>query len=226
MSSRFKLEVLLTLTIMSVVSILLLTTMTARAHNQLNPIWNTTWGDTGYDYGLGVAVSGDIYLVGSTDYFGAGDAFLARYDGGGNQLWNTTWGGTGDDGGYGVAVGGGIYVTGYTSSFGAGGDDAFLAKYDGDGNQLWNTTWGGTGGDGGYGVAVGSDIYLVGSTSSLGAGYMDAFLVRYGFPPVGGVVFSTSPTVSLLYVAIALSIITLLFVAKIRRRILRFFFSL
>ena len=176
MSSRFKLKVLLTLTVTSVVSILLLTTMTARAHNQLYPIWNTTWGDTGYDYGLGVSVSGDIYLVGSTDYFGAGDAFLARYDGGGNQLWNTTWGGTGDDGG--------------------------------------------------YGVSVGSDIYLVGSTSSIGAGYMDAFLVRYGFPPVGGVVFSTSPTVSLLYVAIALSIITLLFVAKIRRRILRFFFSL
>ncbi|MCW3988019.1 MAG: hypothetical protein NWE87_06855, partial [Candidatus Bathyarchaeota archaeon] len=151
MSSRFKLEVLLTLTIMSVVSILLLTTMTARAHNQLYPIWNTTWGDTGYDYGLGVAVSGDIYLVGSTDYFGAGDAFLTRYDGGGNQLWNTTWGGVGSDSGSGVAVGSDIYLVGSTSSLGAGGFDAFLTRYDGGGNQLWNTTWGGVGSDYGYG---------------------------------------------------------------------------
>ncbi len=173
-----------------------------------------------------MAESGDIYLVGSTDYFGTGDAFLARYDGGGNQLWNTTWGGVGGDYGYGVAVGSDVYITGYTNSSGAGEDDAFLAKYSVGGTQLWNTTWGGPGDDGGYGVAVGSDIYLVGSTSSLGAGYMDAVLVRYGFPPVGGVVLSTSPTGSLLYVAIALSIITLLFVAKIRRRILRFFFSL
>jgi hypothetical protein len=90
---------------------------------------------------------------------------------------------------------------------------------------LWNTTWGGTSDDGGYGVAVGSDVYLVGSTDYFGAGYMDAFLVRYGLP-VGGVVLSTSPVESLLYVVIALSIVALLIVAKIRRKTFRFFFSL
>ncbi len=192
-----------------------------------NQIWNVTWGGDGEDWGYGVAVRGDVvYVTGETASFGAGsgDVFLAAYAGGETPtlLWNVTWGGTDGDVGYGVAVSGDvIYITGFTASFGAGGNDVFLAAYAGGETPtlLWNVTWGGDGEDWGYGVAVGSDLYVVGTTGSFGAGYMDAFVVRYGFVPVGGTVLSISPVESLLYVAITLSSVALLAMAKIRRRI-------
>jgi hypothetical protein len=278
MRRKFPLDVAFIVILLSAVSLLLLTTLPVSAQEHPIQIWNTTWGDTGYDFGSGVAVGSDLYVVGTIDYFGAragdavlvkydtwgtqlwnvtwggpdedvgsgvavgsdiyvvgttasfgagsGDAFLAKYDVGGTQLWNTTWGGGGDDWGYGVAVSGdAVYVTGETASFGVGSSDAVLVKYDASGNQLWNVTWGGPEGDVGYGVAVGSDLYVVGTTSSFGVGFMDAFVVRYGFMPVGGVVLPISPAEILLYVAIALSLGALLVVAKMRRRIPRFFSS-
>ncbi len=274
MRRRFRRDVVRSLTLLTAASLLLLPTLMVSAQEQPVQIWQTTWGDTGYDVGSGVAVDDDIYVVGTLDYFGtrAGDAFLAKYDKWRTQLWNATWGGPDSDVGLGVAVGSDLYVVGTTGSFGAGSSDAFLAKYDREGTQIWNVTWGGDGedwgygvavrgdvvyvtgetasfgagsgdaflaayaggetptllwnvtwgGDGedwGYGVAVGSDLYVVGTTGSFGAGYMDAFVVRYGFVPVGGTVLSISPVESLLYVAITLSSVALLAMAKIRRRI-------
>jgi len=171
---------ILSLLILVAGSMLLLTPLTVRGQQQPTQLWNTIWGGTEDEWGRGVAVGSDIYIVGTTESFGAGpyDAFLACYDVDGNQLWNTTWGGTGYDHGCGVAVGSDIYIVGETNSFGVEGFDAFLACYDVDGNQLWNTTWGGTGSEYGNGVAVGSDkIYIVGNTSSFG--FEAAFLACY-----------------------------------------------
>ena len=98
-----------------------------------NQLWNTTWGETGYERGFGLAVAGDgIYITGGTDSYGAGDfdALLLKYDSDGNQLWNTTWGGTGDESGFGLAVAGdGVYVTGHTQTYEVGASNPFLVKY-------------------------------------------------------------------------------------------------
>jgi len=110
--------------------------------------WNRTWGGGDYDTGYGVAVdsSGDVYLLGYTWSFGAGeyDMVLVKYDNSGMQQWNRTWGGDRDEHGYGVAVdsSSNAYIVGYTGSFGAGFYDMVLVKYDGNGVQQWNRTWG------------------------------------------------------------------------------------
>ncbi len=150
-----------------------------------NLLWQRTWGGgNDGDSGKGVAVdsSGNIYVTGDTDSFGASsDVFLLSYDSSGNLNWQRTWGGTSEDYGNDVAIGlGNIYVTGRTDSFGVG-TDAFLLCYDSSGNLNWQRTWGGTSSDLGRGVAVDStgNIYVTGQTSSFGAGSSDVFLLRY-----------------------------------------------
>ncbi len=149
--------------------------------------WNQTWGGIGFDYGYGVVVDSldNMYLVGGTSSFGAGnsDMVLVKYDGNGVQQWNHTWGGGDDDYGYGVVVDSldNVYLVGGTSSFGAGGGDMVLVKYDGNGMQQWNRTWGGSGNDYGNGVAVDSfdNVFVTGTTYSFGAGGVDMVLVKY-----------------------------------------------
>jgi len=149
--------------------------------------WSKTWGGIKDDRGYGVAVdgSGNPYLAGFTNSYGAGnyDAFLVKYSTSGTQQWNRTWGAKGDDEGYCVAIDGSnnAYLAGYTNSFGAGNYDAFLTKYAENGTQLWNQTWGGTNDDFGYGVSVTSNgtVCITGDTLSFGAGDFDAFIVKY-----------------------------------------------
>ncbi len=149
--------------------------------------WNRTWGGRFYDAGHGLTLdsSGNIYIVGYTRSFGAGnyDMCLVKYDSSGVQQWNRTWGGSDEDYGNGVAVdsSGNIYIAGYTGSFGAGGGDMYLVKYDSSGVQQWNRTWGGRFYDTGHGLTLDSlgNIYIVGYTSSFGAGYSDMCLVKY-----------------------------------------------
>ncbi|MFX1350555.1 MAG: SBBP repeat-containing protein [Promethearchaeota archaeon] len=152
-----------------------------------NSLLNITWGRSKVDSGNSIALddSGNIYITGSTENFGAGhyDAFIAKYDSAGNSLLNITWGGSDSDSGRGIVLdaSGNIYITGRTYSFGAGQCDAFIAKYDSAGNSLLNITWGGGGLDTGRDIALddSNNIYITGNTYSFGAGYYDAFIVKY-----------------------------------------------
>ena len=103
--------------------------------------WYTTWGGIGDDTGQGIALdsSGNIYLAGDTESFGAGgrDMLLVKYNNLGQQQWNTTWGGADTEFGLGIALDSSenIYVSGWTESFGAGSADGILVKYNGLGQQ-------------------------------------------------------------------------------------------
>ena len=149
--------------------------------------WNRTWGGTEWDRGFGVTVdsSDNVYFVGDTESFGAGedDIILVKYSSSGVQQWNRTWGGTSFDIGYGVVVDSSdcVYIGGSTKSYGAGDYDLLLVKYDSSGVQQWNRTWGGINSEHGLGVAVDSsnNAYLVGHTFSFGAGEHDIVLVKY-----------------------------------------------
>ena len=155
--------------------------------NSVKYEWNRTWGGGDSDFAQGVATdsSGNIFLAGYTESFGAGgrDMILVKYDGNGVQQWNRTWGGGDSDSGWGVVTDslGNTYLAGHTWNFGAGYYDMVLVKYDGNGLQQWNYTWGGNKSDYCYGVAVDSsgNIILAGSTSSFGAGSSDMVLVKH-----------------------------------------------
>ena len=165
-----------------------------------NFLWARTWGGTNSDRGYLVAIdaSGNVYVIGDfTDTVdfdpGSGvdshasngnlDAFLSKFDSGGNFLWARTWGGTGEDGGYSVAAdaSGNACVTGNfdgTVDFdpGPGLDnrtsngyfDAFLSKFDSSGNFLWVHTWGGSIVDSGHSVAADAwgNVYVAGYSGS------------------------------------------------------------
>ena len=98
-------------------------------------LWNTTWGGSGYDVGLGIALDsmGYIYCVGYTNSFGAGndDFAVVKFTPNGIRLWNTMWGGSGDEHGYGIALDSAncLYCVGITTSFGAGSNDWVMIKF-------------------------------------------------------------------------------------------------
>lgn len=161
---------------------------------------------------------GQIYVVGHTtskqfiahnghdnSYNGNRDAFLAKFNLGGDRLWATYYGGSELDRGSGVATDdwGNVYISGYTESkhMAFNGfdlsysedQDAFLAKFDPNGTRLWATYYGDTGIDQGHDVATdGPYVYMSGITTSANFiakdghdlkynGGIDAFLVQFNF---------------------------------------------
>lgn len=164
----------------------------AKFNSTGSQLWNHTWGGANYDYGNGIAVnaSGNAWITGYTQSFGAGsnDAFLVSYNSSGTQLWNQTWGYNTAESAIGVAVDGSsnAYITGDTNHNGTNSFDVFLVKYNYASTQLWNVTWGGTGADSGYGVGVDASgsIIVGGQTNSFGAMGEDALILKYVQPPI------------------------------------------
>ena len=152
-------------------------------------LWGRSWGGTGHDRSLGVAVDGarNVWVTGGfqgTAHFGGApstsqgdtDFFLVKLDKDGNHLWNRTYGGVG------VQLGadadadsaGNVWVTGgFTGTFSLGGPtltsagdwDIFLAKFNATGAPQWSKSSGGPGSDIGEAVAVnatGSAVVITG----------------------------------------------------------------
>ena len=148
--------------------------------------WSRTWGGTGADAALGVAVAanGDYILSGQTTSFGLGadDAFIARYDSTGTLLWSRTWGGTGAEYGRAVAerANGNIIMTGDTASYGTAGD-TYVAEFSGSGTLTGSRTFGGSGAEIGRKIRLlnGGGYDILSQTASYGAGLTDALITRY-----------------------------------------------
>jgi hypothetical protein len=156
--------------------------------NTGNYLWNKTWGDTGGEacYDIEIDESGNLYLAGTTNSFGAGanDMCVVKFDASGNYIWNKTWGGAHDDrcNALDINIYDEIYLGGTTRSFGdlVSGDIA-LVKYLWSEDYDWERIWAG-----GYGDVCGSLItdafgnaYLGGRTSSYGEGGNDALIIKY-----------------------------------------------
>jgi hypothetical protein len=125
-------------------------------------LWRKRFGTSASDSATAVAVDalGSIYVAGATSGTlsgqrsnGGPDAFVRKYDAGGNELWTRQFGAMrcscqpySNDSASAVATApdGSIYVAGQTNgtfpgqnSNGFGFSDAFVRKYDANGNQLW-----------------------------------------------------------------------------------------
>ena len=145
-----------------------------------NRLWATYYGGLYNESGYGVATdaSGNVYLAGTTasntniasggfqnTYGGGstlngGDAFLVKFDGGGNRLWATYYGGQYDDFGFSVATdsAGNVWLAGTTNSdnniasggfqdsltYGGGQNKPFLVMFAANGNRKCATYYGGT----------------------------------------------------------------------------------
>ncbi len=160
--------------------------------------WATYFGGNGEDgfFATATDVAGNIFVCGSTTsisniatvgayqsvYNGYYDAFIGKFNNGGNLLWASYLGGDQQDEGYAVCTDpvGNAYLTGWTRSTAGiatsgshqttygGGYDAYLAKFSADGSLKWSTYFGGGSVDDGRGVVCDTlgNIYLTGYTGS------------------------------------------------------------
>ncbi len=101
-----------------------------------NFLMDITWGGNDWDFGSDITLdgSGNIYITGYTDSYGAGDfdTFILKYDSSGNLLTDIIWGGGIDDYGQSIVLdgSGNIYVTGTISDYYSPVcSDAFILKY-------------------------------------------------------------------------------------------------
>ncbi len=112
-----------------------------------NIIWAKTWGGTSQERGTGVSLSssGNIYISGVTNSFGAGgnDAVLISIDPNGNIIWQKVWGESGEDLAESVSsdTSGNIYLAGQSNSF-TGDYELFFLVSDESGNLVLAKTWG------------------------------------------------------------------------------------
>ncbi|MFX1258237.1 MAG: SBBP repeat-containing protein [Promethearchaeota archaeon] len=152
--------------------------------------WSYIYGVYGKDdVGNGIALdsSGNIYIGGYTNSYGAGgfDMYLMMCNSSGELQWDITWGGSLDDRCRDIMLDplGNIYLGGDIMSYGAGERDLCVVKFDDQHNYEWNKTWGGTSDEWGNTLALDSsgNVYLGGFTSSYGSGSYDICVVEYDF---------------------------------------------
>lgn len=197
-------------------------TLTSSGNNDIfiakySPIGNLKWvrkaGGTGNDLTRAVRTdySQNIYLAGSFEgnatfgtlnlvSNGLKDAFVAKYDKGGNPLWLRNIGGSGIDNAKALALDAlsNVYVAGaFRNSMtlgdktltSAGSSDIFVVKYNAAGYRVWSQQAGGTAPDSAMAIAVRPDKNLAlggsfGSTAAFGGtnlisqGMDDSFLTR------------------------------------------------
>ena len=163
-------------------------------------IWATYFGGPAWEglSSVGNDHDNNIFLCGNTSsssniatpgayqtiLSGFQDAYIAKFNSGGQRIWSTYFGGTDAEVGATCCVGptGSLYLSGYTGSttnittpgacqtnYGGGNADCYLVKFSSNGNRLWGTYYGGASLESGASCAVDSlnNVYLCGETFSL-----------------------------------------------------------
>ena len=150
-----------------------------------NLLWARGLATPGTDRAAGIAVdSTGVYVAGTTngDLEGNGvgfvDAYLRKFDEGGEVVWTRQFGTPFDDSATAVtADSGGVFVTGET-------DMAYVRRYDASGNLVWERSFGTAREDEVASIAAdASGVYVVGShwarDPACDCGWDDGFLRKY-----------------------------------------------
>ena len=153
--------------------------------NSTGVVWSYTCGGINQDEGYGVAIDqlGNLYVVGDTKSFGAGDwdAYLAKFNSSG-VVWTQTWGGIEKDHGTDIFFNSAneLYVSGF-SEIPSQEYDICLIKFNSEGIYQWNSTWK----EGYYDYSFGMEMdqsgnaYVAGYTNSDGLADYDICLVKF-----------------------------------------------
>jgi hypothetical protein len=165
--------------------------------------WSTYYGGSNTEeaYACATDKEGNVIMAGYTNSAGgtiistpgnhqfqmqgSSDAFVVKFDAGGQRLWGTYFGGSAYERAYSVCTDmqNNVYIAGYTGSnlnggittpgchqpnFGGANEDAFIAKFDSDGARKWSTYYGGFDSDvaSSCTIDVFGDLYVAGSTSA------------------------------------------------------------
>lgn len=138
--------------------------------------WVRQFGSGTTDIARAVDADGYVYVVGTVggslpgqSSAGGTDAYLRKYDLGGNLVWTRQFGTAADDRALAVAVDGlNVYLSGTTAGTlrgqtAAGQSDAFVQKYDWAGNLVWTRQFGSAADDEALAIAVNpSGVFLAG----------------------------------------------------------------
>jgi hypothetical protein len=181
-----------------------------------NVSWTRQLGTSAFDMATAVAadVSG-VYVAGQTDgtlpdqtSTGFADAFVRKYDVGGNVVWTRQFGSSSGAAATSIsAIPSGVYVAGQTvgalpDQMSSGFTDAFVRKYDADGSAVWTRQIGPSSYVGGISAGA-SGVHVGGWTEralpgQVNAGRGDIFLAAVGVdatPPAVVIVFPTEGSV-------------------------------
>ncbi len=152
-------------------------------------LWNQTWGDSRYDYAMGVAIDSNdnVYVAGTYHKYSygqpeGGDMAVIKYNSSGSKIWERTYGGSNNDQCNGIAIDSNdnIYLGGTRAM---NPNDVFLVvKYSSSGSVQWGRTFGGSYPDICSDIAIDSNdnIFLIGRTNSYGTpGWFNFLLVKY-----------------------------------------------
>lgn len=144
-------------------------------------------------YDVAVDGAGGVFIAGSTGgslqgtRVGFTDAFLMKFDQGGNYLWHRVAGADYEDSAQGVAVdnSGNVYVAGYIQTGRGHPSDTFIAKYTNDGSSLWADSYSISEGDDraqDIVVDLHNNVYVTGEAfntiEGLSAGSSDVYLLN------------------------------------------------
>jgi hypothetical protein len=161
--------------------------------------WTKQLGSSAIEENYGVSADGlgNVYITGGTNgslggpNAGGSDAFVSKYDAGGNLLWTRQLGTSSPEYSQGVSadVLGNVYISGVAwGSLGgayAGNGDVFVSKYDAAGNLQWTKQLGTSAYDANQGVSADGlgNVYISGFTNGSldapNAGGPDAFVGKY-----------------------------------------------
>ena len=161
--------------------------------------WTRQFGTQRYDLAFAAAPDGGggSYVAGFTNFALEGqtyhhryDAFLSRYDDGGDEMWTRQFGTNGIDQALAIAVSGtDVYVAGSTDGRfpkqkHVGGLDGFVARFEADGTRVWLQQFGTRRDDSVDAIASAQgNVYLAGSSygrlsKQQPNGASDAFVMR------------------------------------------------
>lgn len=165
--------------------------------------WLREFGTPNEDYPQGVTIdsSGNAYVMGNTygtfpgqTNAGGIDAFVQKYDAGGNVIWTSQLGTSKNEGARGVSVdsNGCVYLVGSIGDYYSNVVDAFVRKCDSSGKEIWTRQFGTENLTYAQGVAADSsgNVFVIGNTygGQANIGVVDAFIRM--FSPSGEEIWS------------------------------------